>query len=56
MKKNSHKSCKKKRYCTEDWAERMANITLSKHGIEMRVYKCQYCQGYHLTKRMDWKY
>ena len=44
MKKNSHKSCKKKRYCTKEFAEDMADTTYFRHGIEMRVYKCQYCR------------
>lgn len=34
-------------------AERSAHQRLTNGGIPLRVYTCDLCKGYHLTKRLE---
>lgn len=48
--------CKRKvRYGTERKALRVADRRFRKVGVELRVYSCPLCQGFHLTKKKDWR-
>lgn len=54
--KDEHKrryfSCEKKqRYRTQHIAREAANRAFTERGVRLRCYYCQYCNGYHLTKR-----
>lgn len=43
--------CKrKKRYKTEMKARKVARTCKRKHGSDLNIYHCPYCDGYHLTK------
>lgn len=45
-----YKQClKKKRYSTFRLAKKVAKISLDKRGAELRIYKCDICNGFHLT-------
>lgn len=47
-------SClKKSRYSTEGLAERVAAKAKKARGVELRVYYCPTCYGYHLTKMAE---
>jgi hypothetical protein len=41
----------KKRYNGPEHAERVATHVLRVRGTALRVYLCEACAGYHLTKR-----
>ena len=53
--KGSHEDkrmCARKRcYVTREQAESMAMRRLS-YGVELRVYKCPICHGWHLTSKV----
>ena len=51
MKTIFRKFCKKKRYVTREFADFKAIAKNNSLGLEMRPYRCPFCQGYHLTKR-----
>ena len=48
--------CKRKdRYPTEERAQ-MAERDARRRGAEwLRVYRCRYCEGYHIGHRKNWK-
>jgi len=46
-------SCSRKvRYATQSEATRQARKAEKERGVEIRVYFCNFCNGYHLTKQM----
>lgn len=48
--KNVWRSCRhKKRYCTYNFAIKMALYYTKKFGKAQYVYWCPYCHGYHVT-------
>lgn len=45
------RSCKSKaRYKTAQGAGEAARVFTARRGDKLRVYPCQFCQGFHLTK------
>jgi hypothetical protein len=40
---------KKKRYSTAKLAAAVKNKVFKERGINLRIYKCSACNGYHLT-------
>lgn len=47
-------SCaKKRRYATYDQARAVARWSEDENGQELRIYKCEYCGGWHLTHVLD---
>ena len=49
-------SCaKKRRYATYDQARAVARWGEEENGRELRIYKCEYCGGWHLTHKLDQK-
>lgn len=45
-------SCRrKKRYATHSEATRKAKRAGMKRGVKLRVYFCNFCGGFHLTKQ-----
>lgn len=42
---------KKKRYRSLKLANEIAAQALKSRGVNLRVYGCPYCNGYHLTKQ-----
>lgn len=49
---NAEQSChRKKRYWTEAYAQGIAAKCLRKRGVQLRVYLCEFCFGYHLTHK-----
>ena len=50
--KRRYFSCEKKqRYRTQHVAREAANRAFAARGVRLRTYYCQYCNGYHLTKK-----
>ncbi len=52
----AHRSCgKKTRYDTREEAELRAMFRSGRTSVDLRVYHCQYCDGWHLThtKRIE---
>lgn len=48
---DEERSClRKKRYGDPALAEQVADRCWRKRGVELRVYPCTYCGGFHLTK------
>lgn len=48
--------CKRKvRYGTERKALSVADRRWKKARVELRVYPCPLCQGFHLTKTKNWR-
>lgn len=48
------RGCASKRtYATRHRAECAARFLAEKHGHALRVYKCRYCSGWHLTSQAD---
>lgn len=46
------RGCKsKRRYSTEQLADKVAARATSQRGLALRVYCCPLCQGWHITKR-----
>lgn len=45
----------KKRYRTLGFAEDLAKRIKIERNVELYAYACPSCQGYHLTKRKDYK-
>lgn len=44
--------CKnKRRYVTEEYAERVADRSARQLKRPMRAYQCAICEGWHITKR-----
>jgi hypothetical protein len=41
---------KKKRYPTTHFAEKLVKRIAAERGVTLRVYHCDCCYGYHLTK------
>lgn len=41
----------KEAYASQEDAERRAEILRSEQGVNLRVYRCDYGNGWHLTKR-----
>lgn len=51
-KSNIHKTCfSKTRHETKEEAEKHADYLWETEGIDLDVYKCPICNGYHLTTR-----
>lgn len=44
---------KKERYATEYRAREVARKRQRSCGVELRVYHCHFCNGYHLTHKTD---
>ena len=44
---------KKKRYSTEDFAKSVARRCRKERNIELRIYACPQCCGWHLTHIPD---
>lgn len=47
----SQECFKKKRYSTENFAQKIANKIKWKRNVKLRVYFCDLCGGFHLTKK-----
>lgn len=45
----------KKRYRTLGFAEDLAKKIKKEREVELYVYSCPSCQGFHLTKRKEYK-
>lgn len=45
----------KQLYPTEEAAQRRANILLEEQGKKLYVYRCLFCNGYHLTHKKNKK-
>lgn len=53
--KAGHERCGTKyRYPDWDKAVHAALVSNRKRGTPLRVYQCELCQGFHLTKRPTW--
>ena len=51
---NADKTCfSKRRYETEDEAWHVSDFLYETYNLDLGVYKCPICEGYHLTKRKD---
>lgn len=52
--KNTEKMCLNKRlYITQEEAQRVLNICEKRRKVELRIYKCPICKGYHLTSKEE---
>ena len=52
--KTWHSSClKKSRYSTYDRAMSLVRKVKKDRGVDLRVYYCSICSGFHLTKQME---
>lgn len=50
--KRAYWSCEKKtRYRSQDEAKRVADKVKHLRGTNLRIYYCEHCRGYHLTKQ-----
>lgn len=50
---DANQSChRKKRYWTEGFASAVAQRVLEKRGVRVRVYRCSFCLGFHLTHKV----
>lgn len=47
-------TCGKDRYATNSHAIRVAIGASKRSGRPLRVYRCERCRGWHLTKRITW--
>lgn len=48
--------CSKKRpYSNELLAHRVASNAFKERGVELRVYKCEFCPLWHVTKQLVMK-
>lgn len=46
----TYRACLSKRYFpTEESADRWARYYSEKYGSKTSIYKCEYCDGWHLT-------
>ena len=43
----------KRLYSSSEDARETANHILRERGVQLRVYRCDYADGYHLTSKMD---
>lgn len=43
----------KKRYPSEDFAAQVAQVAADKRGVDLRVYHCPCCSGFHLTHQPE---
>lgn len=41
----------KKRYSTEEYAQKLANKRAYERKVKLRVYGCHVCGGYHITSK-----
>ncbi len=48
-------ACSKQRYGTRADAERVAAHQRLETGTKLRVYQCEDCGGWHLTKQQPWR-
>ena len=45
---------RKRRYHTAEYARTIAQRVREQRGVELRVYHCSLCDGFHLTKKAEW--
>ena len=43
----------KRRYSSPQEAEKNAKAMRRKRDAKLRVYRCRFCKGWHLTKKLD---
>lgn len=56
MAKKKHARCgRKRRYRSPEHARHMQRNASQHRGTQLRVYLCPSCDGWHLTKRLEWK-
>ncbi len=46
---NSEKNC----YNSESEAERVREYQEKERGVQLKVYYCMFCNGYHLSSRVE---
>lgn len=49
---NESQCFKKRSYMSMEHAYRMKEKILKERGVQLRMYKCDYCYCYHLTKNV----
>lgn len=47
-----YKACESKNRYDTQWEAEAARLSSSEHGVaNLRVYRCRYCNGWHLTSK-----